>query len=69
MADLAGKLPKNEILVRIVLAESIPLAHSGKPDKQTIQKFLQKAKIPGESQNPGFHRGVFYFSGTMTVAK
>lgn len=44
MADLAGKLPKNEIPVRIVLAESIPLAHSGKPDKQTIQKFLQKAK-------------------------
>ena len=44
MAELAGKLPKNEIPVRIVLAESIPLAHSGKPDKQTIQKFLQKAK-------------------------
>lgn len=44
MADLAGKLPKNEIPVRIVLAESIPLAHSGKPDKQTIQNFLQKAK-------------------------
>ncbi len=44
LVDLAEKLPKNEIPVRIVLAESIPLTHSGKPDKQTSQKFLQKAK-------------------------
>ena len=43
LADLAEKLPKNEIPVRIVLAESIPLTPSGKPDKQTIQKLLQKA--------------------------
>ena len=44
LADLAEKLPKNEIPVRIWLTESIPLTPSGKPDKQTIQKFLQKAK-------------------------
>ena len=43
LVDLAEKLPKNEIPVRIVLAESIPLTPSGKPDKQTIQKLLEKA--------------------------
>ena len=43
LADLAEKLPKNEIPVRIWLTESIPLTPSGKPDKQTIQKLLQKA--------------------------
>lgn len=70
MADLAEKLPKNEIPVRIVLAESIPLTPSGKPDQADHPEIARKGiKIPGESQNPGFHRGVFYISGTMTVAK
>lgn len=43
LAELAIKLPKNEIPIQILLAESIPLTPSGKPDKQTIQKLLQKA--------------------------
>lgn len=43
MADLAEKLPKNEIPVRIVLAESIPLTHSASGTKQTIRKLLEKA--------------------------
>lgn len=43
LADLAEKLPKNEIPIRIWLTESIPLTHSGKPDKQTIRKLLEKA--------------------------
>lgn len=60
MADLAGKLPKNEIPVRIVLAESIPLAHSGKPDKQTIQKFLQKAKKSPVKARILVFTGVFF---------
>ncbi len=43
-AALSGMLAKNEIPVGFCRRETIPLTHSGKPDRQTIREVLRKWK-------------------------